>query len=71
MLNRRGFLTVAACATLLSTTAQAEDITHELGVTAVPDAPQRIVVLEFSYIDALASLGVSPVGIADDDNRDR
>lgn len=70
MLNRRGFFTVAACATLFSTTAQADDITHELGVTTVPDAPQRIVVLEYSYIDALASLGVAPVGIADDDKRE-
>jgi iron complex transport system substrate-binding protein len=49
----------------------AKEITHEAGTTDVPDAVERIVVLEFSYIDALASVGVSPVGIADDNKRDR
>ena len=51
--------------------AIAGDITHELGTTTVPDDPKRIVVLEFSFIDALASVGVAPVGIADDNKRDR
>ncbi|MDG1458406.1 MAG: ABC transporter substrate-binding protein, partial [Pseudoprimorskyibacter sp.] len=39
-------------------------------MTDVPDAPARIVVLEYSYVDALASLGVAPVGIADDNKRE-
>lgn len=52
-------------------TANAGEITHELGTTDVPDSPQRIIVLEFSFIDALASVGVSPVGIADDNKRER
>ncbi|SEQ13141.1 iron complex transport system substrate-binding protein [Devosia sp. YR412] len=50
--------------------AQAVEITHDLGTTDVPDAPQRIVVLEYSFVDTLAAVGVSPVGIADDDKRD-
>ena len=50
--------------------AQAVDITHDLGTTSVPDNPQRIVVLEYSFIDSLAAVGVAPVGIADDDKRD-
>ncbi|MDP6653318.1 MAG: ABC transporter substrate-binding protein, partial [Gammaproteobacteria bacterium] len=41
-------------------------VKHEMGQTQVPDNPQRIVVLEFSFVDALASVGVTPVGIADD-----
>lgn len=49
--------------------AQAVAITHELGVTTVPDQPQRIVVLEFSFVDSLAAIGVKPVGIADDNDR--
>lgn len=49
----------------------ARDITHESGTTTLSDTPQRIVVLEFSFIDALASLGVAPVGIADDNKRER
>lgn len=50
--------------------AQAVEITHDLGTTDVPDAPQRIVVLEYSFVDTLAAVGVSPVGIADDDTRE-
>ena len=49
----------------------ARDVTHEMGTTTVPDEPLRIVVLEFSFIDALASVGVSPVGIADDNGREK
>ena len=55
---------------LAAVPAQAIDITHDLGTTAVPDAPQRIVVLEYSFVDSLAAVGVAPVGIADDDKRD-
>ena len=50
--------------------AQAVEITHDLGTTNVPDAPKRIVVLEYSFVDTLAAVGVAPVGIADDDKRD-
>jgi ferric citrate transport system substrate-binding protein len=50
--------------------AQAIEITHDLGTTEVPDSPQRIVVLEYSFIDSLAAVGVAPVGIADDDKRE-
>jgi ferric citrate transport system substrate-binding protein len=50
--------------------AQAVEITHDLGTTDVPDAPQRIVVLEYSFVDSLAAVGVAPVGIADDEKRD-
>ena len=49
---------------------QAVEITHDLGTTDVPDAPKRIVVLEYSFVDTLAAVGVAPVGIADDDKRD-
>lgn len=50
--------------------ALAVDITHDLGTTAVPDNPQRIVVLEYSFVDTLAAVGVKPVGIADDNTRE-
>ena len=55
----------------ISSIAVATSIEHELGNTVVPVNPQRVVVLEFSFIDALAAVKVSPVGIADDNNRDR
>lgn len=41
-------------------------IKHELGETSVEGTPKKVVVLEFSFVDALASVGLSPVGIADD-----
>lgn len=65
------FLAVLAMSLFTLTLASAKDIQHEMGTTSVPDAPKRIIVLEFSFIDALASVGVSPVGIADDKKTDR
>lgn len=43
-------------------------IKDKLGVQMIPKHPKRIVVLEYSFIDSLAALNVSPVGIADDGN---
>ncbi|MUT66097.1 Fe(3+) dicitrate ABC transporter substrate-binding protein [Paenibacillus sp. NEAU-GSW1] len=41
-------------------------IEHELGKIELDHVPQRIVVMEFSYADALTTLGVQPIGVADD-----
>tara|TARA_R110002020_G_scaffold114378_2_gene263030 strand:- start:2612 stop:3532 length:921 start_codon:yes stop_codon:yes gene_type:complete len=64
------FAALAGALMLATMPAQAIDITHDLGTTTVPDAPQRIVVLEYSFVDSLAAVGVAPVGIADDDRRE-
>jgi len=40
--------------------------THEMGETCVADIPKRIVVLEYSFLDQLALLKVSPIGYARD-----
>ncbi|WP_335868942.1 ABC transporter substrate-binding protein [Bacillus sp. 2205SS5-2] len=45
-------------------------IQHDLGDTTIPFKPEKIVVLEYSFVDALASLGITPVGIADDGEKD-
>ncbi|WP_413692272.1 Fe(3+) dicitrate ABC transporter substrate-binding protein [Psychromonas sp. KJ10-2] len=42
------------------------EVEHEVGTLALTEAPKRIVVLEYSFIDALASIGISPIGVADD-----
>lgn len=42
------------------------EIKHEGGTTTVKGEPKRVVALEYSFVDALVSLGVKPVGIADD-----
>lgn len=47
----------------------AKDIQHELGVTTLTGTPKRIVVLEFSFLDALAAVAVAPVGVVDDNKR--
>lgn len=42
-------------------------IVHELGETPLEGTPERIVALEYSFVDSLVTLGITPVGIADDD----
>lgn len=42
-------------------------VEHELGTLELETAPQRIVALEYSFVDALLALGVEPVGMAKDD----
>ncbi len=37
----------------------------------LPDAPKRVVVLEFSFLDSLAAVDVTPVGAADDGDANR
>lgn len=51
-----------------SEAAAVRSIKHELGETELQGIPERIVTLEYSFVDSLAALGVTPVGIADDDN---
>lgn len=46
-------------------------IEHEMGETEISGQPEKVVALEFSFVDNLASLGVSPVGIADDNDEAR
>ncbi|MCK8100205.1 MULTISPECIES: ABC transporter substrate-binding protein [Bacillus] len=41
-------------------------VTHDLGKTNVPEHPKRVVVLELGFIDTLLDLGITPVGVADD-----
>ncbi len=46
-------------------------VAHDLGETKVAGMPKRVVALEYSFVQALDELGVTPVGIADDDDPDR
>ncbi|OAI82768.1 iron citrate ABC transporter substrate-binding protein [Exiguobacterium sp. KKBO11] len=45
-------------------------ITHEAGKTKVPEQPKKVVALEFSFVDALDELGITPVGIAQENKTD-
>lgn len=70
MLKQTVAATLFATVLSFSASALAVEIKHDLGTTEVPDSPKRIVVLEYSFVDTLAAVGVAPVGIADDDKRD-
>lgn len=61
---RRTFLSIAAVAVLAATAgaAMAREVTHAMGVTEVPDAPQKIVVLTNEGTEALLAVGIKPVG---------
>lgn len=58
---------------ILSITASAVPriINHEMGDTPLDQTPSRIVVLEFSFLEALSLVGVTPVGVADDNRKTR
>ncbi|MHA6692400.1 ABC transporter substrate-binding protein [Devosia sp. A449] len=63
----RKLQTVLTAATLavalaLSPAAMARQITHSMGVTEVPDAPQRVVILTNEGTEALLAVGITPVG---------
>lgn len=58
----RSIIAASTFALLLSGTAMARDIAHAMGVTDVPDNPQRIVVLTNEGTEALLAIGVTPVG---------
>ncbi|WP_417526438.1 Fe(3+) dicitrate ABC transporter substrate-binding protein [Marinomonas shanghaiensis] len=71
-------LSVLALCFSFSTTALAaaenavnNSVEDSKGTFSLDYIPQRIVVLELSFVDALAAVGVSPVGIADDKDPDR
>ncbi|WP_347861292.1 ABC transporter substrate-binding protein [Salimicrobium sp. PL1-032A] len=54
-----------------SDTKETRTIEHSMGETEISGTPENIVALEFSFVDNLASLGITPVGIADDEDSDR
>lgn len=56
---------------LISHHAFAVTVQDEQGTLTLDKTPQRIVVLELSFADALAAIDVSPVGIADDNDASR
>ncbi|KXL21081.1 hypothetical protein AXH12_04605 [Escherichia coli] len=50
---------------LLAGPVFAVTVQGEHGTFTLDKTPQRIVVLEFSFVDALVAVNVSPIGIAD------
>lgn len=64
-------LMLAACSGQAEkTNEKTRTITHEAGKTKVPEHPKKVVALEFSFVDALDELGITPVGIAQENKTD-
>ncbi|MBP2167274.1 iron complex transport system substrate-binding protein [Erwinia toletana] len=53
---------------LVSGFAQAVTVQDQQGSFTINSTPQRVVVLELSFVDALAAINVSPLGVADDND---
>lgn len=64
------YLSILVCA-FFSALSLAVTVQDSRGSFTLDYIPKRIVVLEYSFVDALAVVNISPVGIADDKNRDR
>jgi len=69
MFTRFRFLLTALL--MISSHAFAISVQDEHGTFTLDKTPQRIVVLELSFADALAAIEISPVGIADDNDASR
>lgn len=70
----RHYLSALLCliAWLMSSVAvQAVTLRDSHGLFTLNYQPKRIIALEYSFVDALAAVGVSPVGIADDNDPSR
>ena len=63
--------TLASALLMASAFASAVTIKDAKGEFTLDKTPSRVVVLEYSFVDALAQVGVSPVGVADDNKLDR
>jgi iron complex transport system substrate-binding protein len=67
----RSILAAAPVAAILFAGAlQAREVEHAMGVTEVPEDPERVVVLTNEGTEALLALGVTPVGAANSWNGD-
>ena len=63
--------TCLAALTALSLSVHAITVKHEQGELTLDKTPERIVVLELSFADALAQINVPPIGVADDNDHER
>ena len=63
--------TLASALLMVSALASAVTVKDAKGEFTLDKTPSRVVALEYSFVDALAQVGVSPVGVADDNKIDR
>lgn len=63
--------TLASALLMASAFASAVTVKDAKGEFTLDKTPSRVVALEYSFVDALAQVGVNPVGVADDNKVDR
>ena len=63
--------TLTSALLMVSAFASAVTVKDAKGEFTLDKTPSRVVALEYSFVDALAQVGVSPVGVADDNKVDR
>ena len=63
--------TLASALLMASAFASAVTVKDAKGEFTLDKTPSRVVAVEYSFVDALAQVGVSPVGVADDNKVDR
>ena len=63
--------TLASALLMVSAFASAVTVKDAKGEFTLDKTPSRVVALEYSFVDALAQVGVSQVGVADDNKVDR
>ena len=63
--------TLASALLMASAFASAVTVKDAKGEFTLDKTPSRVVALEYSFVDALAQVGVSPVGVTDDNKVDR
>ena len=63
--------TLASALLMVSAFASAVTVKDAKGEFTLDKTPSRVVALEYSFVDALAQVDVSPVGVADDNKIDR
>ncbi|PMM56102.1 Fe(3+) dicitrate ABC transporter substrate-binding protein [Vibrio splendidus] len=71
LLHKAVTLVMCTLTSFGSFAANERTVTDEKGMFTITGTPQRVVALEYSFVDALASVGVSPVGVADDKDVNR
>ncbi|WP_434567157.1 Fe(3+) dicitrate ABC transporter substrate-binding protein [Vibrio chagasii] len=71
LLHKAVTLVMCTLTSFGSFAANERTVTDEKGTFAISGTPQRVIALEYSFVDALASVGVSPVGVADDKDVNR
>ena len=71
LLHKAVTLVMCTLTSFGSFAANERTVTDEKGTFTISGTPQRVIALEYSFVDALASVGVSPVGVADDKDVNR